>query len=382
MPIIWRYLLGQYLKVLCLCTLAFVAILLTTRLDDIAHFITLGSQGKYILLFTLYQIPYILPIAIPISGLISAILLIQRLSHTHELTALRASGMGFRRILAPILTAAIFFTFLNYYIVSEMATSSHLKAGLLKSELRAINPLLVLQNKQLMRLKGFYFASMGPCRPGEYATDVIVATPNKHNDHLNLLLAKRLEATSTSFSGREVTLISCVGSGENSNFDNLAVENMKLINTSVKDFTQLLQKKAWKLHNDHLRLPLLLIRLDEEKKALALASQLGKPVSELKQIQRNINRGYAEILRRFSVAFAVFTFTLMGAAFGVSISRNRSNRGVVTVICLAALYLIAYFIAKGSEHLLITSALLYTLPHLVIIALAIWTLKRATRGIE
>src|SRR5262249_35116763 len=103
MPILWRYLLGHYLKVLVLCVLAFVAILLATRLDEIAHFATLGPEGMVILSFPLHQIPYILPIAIPISCLISAMLLIQRLSHTHEMTAIRASGLSLRMILCPIL---------------------------------------------------------------------------------------------------------------------------------------------------------------------------------------------------------------------------------------------------------------------------------------
>jgi lipopolysaccharide export system permease protein len=380
--IIWRYLLGQYFKVLLLCTLAFVAILLTTRLDDIAHFTTLGAQGKYILLFTLYQIPYILPIAIPISGLISAILLIQRLSYTHELTAFRACGMGLRNILAPILLAAGLFSFLNFYIVSELATASHLQAGILKSELRSINPLLVLQNKHLMRLKGFYFASMGPCRPGESAAEVIVATPNNHNNRLNLLVAQQLNATSSSFSGKGVTLISCLQSDEGEAFDHLAIENMGQITTSVKDFSQMVQKKDSKLHNDHLRLPLLLARMENEHQSLLHAKEAKAAEPEIKLLQRNMNRCYSEIVRRISVAMAMFTFTLMGTAFGVSISRNRSSRGVVVVICLAAVYLIAYFVAKGSDHLLTTSILLYTLPHLLIIGLSIWALKRVTKGIE
>ncbi len=38
--------------------------LVTTRLDAVAHFATLGSEGLLILWFTLHQIPYILPIAI------------------------------------------------------------------------------------------------------------------------------------------------------------------------------------------------------------------------------------------------------------------------------------------------------------------------------
>jgi lipopolysaccharide export system permease protein len=142
------------------------------------------------------------------------------------------------------------------------------------------------------------------------------------------------------------------------------------------------QKKDSKLHNDHLRLPLLLARMENEHQSLLHAKEAKAAEPEIKLLQRNMNRCYSEIVRRISVAMAMFTFTLMGTAFGVSISRNRSSRGVVVVICLAAVYLIAYFVAKGSDHLLTTSILLYTLPHLLIIGLSIWALKRVTKGIE
>jgi lipopolysaccharide export system permease protein len=188
LPILWRYLLAQYLKVLCLCTFSFVAILLTTRLDDIAHFASLGSQGLIILQFTLYQIPYILPIALPISCLISTVILIQRLSSTHELTAMRASGLPLKDILAPILLAAAILSIFNFYVVSELATKSHLETSLLKNELRSVNPLLLLHNKHLMKLKGFYFDTTGASRMGETASDVILAMPNKKNQSINVIL--------------------------------------------------------------------------------------------------------------------------------------------------------------------------------------------------
>ncbi|MCE5316519.1 MAG: LptF/LptG family permease, partial [Parachlamydia sp.] len=136
MPVLWRYLLGHYLKVLLLCVVTFIAILLTTRLDEIAHFATMGPEGLAIIAFALHQIPYILPIAIPISCLISAMLLMQRLSQTHELTALRAAGLSFYNILCPLLIAAAALSIANFYIVSELSTHSHLTTGKLKNELR------------------------------------------------------------------------------------------------------------------------------------------------------------------------------------------------------------------------------------------------------
>lgn len=382
MPILWRYLLAQYLKVLLLCTGAFIGVLMLMRLDEIAHFATLGPEGLYILWFILYQIPYVLPMAIPISSLISAILLIQSLSTSHELTAWRASGLALRDILAPILTAAALLALLNFYIVSEMATKSHLTAGLLKSELRAVNPLLLLHNKKLMRLKGFYYDTLGNSQMGETASDVILAVPNKSNERLNVIIAKNLQATPLFFSGNKITLISSINSNNNEHFDHLIIENIGEAAISIEDFAQTFQKKVWTLNNDHLRLSLLLARLDEEKIDLSEARKAEAPISELKQITRGISRVYSEILRRISIALATFTFTLMGAAFGVSISRNRSMKGLYIVIFLGALYMMSYLIAKGIDHQLIAGGLLYIIPHCLIVMLSLLALRRAANGIE
>ena len=74
MPIIWRYLIGQFVKVSFTTVLGFIAILLTMRLDEIAHFASLGAPLRALTLFTFYQVFYILPIALPLSCLIHAFL--------------------------------------------------------------------------------------------------------------------------------------------------------------------------------------------------------------------------------------------------------------------------------------------------------------------
>ncbi len=202
MPILWNYLISFFLKISATCTLAFVAILLTMRFDEIAHFAALGAPVSYIIIFTLQQIPYILPIAIPLSCLIASLLLIQRLSHTHELTALRASGFSLINILMPIWVVSAFLAVGNLWIVSEFSTHSHLQNNLLKSELRSINPLLLLHNKHFMHLKGFYFEALGASHVGESASDVIVALPNRHQQRLHLMVAKYIQANSSTFASK------------------------------------------------------------------------------------------------------------------------------------------------------------------------------------
>lgn len=379
--IIWRFLIIQYLKVVGLCIVAFIAILLTTRLGEIAHFASLDPSEGAIFVFILYQIPYMLPIAFPISCLISSILLVQRLSRTHELTALRACGMSLHEVLMPILTVSAFMCVGSFYVVSELATHSHLLSSLIKMEVRSINPLLLLHNKHLLRVKGAYFDTLGPSHLGESASDVVIALPNRSTGRLNLLIAKQLRALSETFVGQNITLISPISSDTSNAFDACILENTREAVTSARNFSQLIQRKAWEIHNDYLKMSLLLAQLNTHKASLIAAKGTGLSLSEQKSLTRSINRDYSEIIRRFSVALAPFTFTFMGLAFGISISRRRSLRSLFSVIGLAALFISAYYAAKGIDHLLLASSLFYIIPHLIIFTLSIQVLNKISKGI-
>lgn len=380
--IIYRYLLIQFLKVLFLCVFSFLGILLTTRLQEIAQFASLGAPPSMLFWFAFYQLPYILPIAIPISCLISTIVLIQKLSSTHELTALRASGLSLRKILAPLLIASAFLSVVNFMIVSEVATHAHLASRMLEQKLRAINPLLLLQHKHITSHHGIYVNSLAPSRSADAAEDLVIAFWNHGTEKSSLFLAKKLQSTSTSLDGKQVTTITGLDSGDDENFDNLLVENIQEMHTSLEDFSQLIKKSRVRIHNDYLTLPLLLARIQNEGQKLQQAKRENKPAKELKTISRHYNRSLSDVFRRLSIAIAVFTFTLMGTAFGIGISRHRSQRGVLFVIGLAALYLTCFFAAKGVEGKAYLAALLYMGPHLLIVGISIWTLWKVSRGIE
>lgn len=382
MPLLWRYLITYFLKLATACMLAFIAILLTIQLDDIAHFAALGAPLHYIILFTFHQIPYILPIAIPLSCLIASLLLIQRLSATHELTALRASGFALRDILIPIWLTSLFLAIGNFWIASELATKSHLQTNLLKSEFRSINPLLLLNNKHLMRLKGYYFEALGDSRVGESASKVVLAIPSQHYERLYLMIAQKLKSKHSLFLGEDVTLITGMASEQEDNFDQLLIENMQKSSTNIKDFSDMLQKKVCTINNDYLQMALLLSRIQEQRELIQDAQMKEAPKDQLKTLKTQLNRSLTEITKRFSMAFAVVSFTLMGTSFGINISRKKLYRSLYLTITLTALYLIAFFVAKGFDQYFGLAAILYLAPHILMIGTSLFILRRIARGIE
>ena len=377
MPILWRYLIKNFLTITFFCVLGFIAILLTMRLDEIAHFAALGAPFNCILIFTYHQIPYILPIAIPLSCLIASLIIVQRMSNLHEVSALRASGFSFRDIFTPLWIAAFFLALINFWIVSEVATFTHSQNNQLKTELRSINPLLILHNKHLMRLKGFYFESLGSSKVGESASDAILALPNVKQRRLNLLIAKKMTANAKKFSGEKISLIT-IREGES--FDGLIIENMKKASTNVNSFAGTLKKKIASFNDDYLQMPLLLARIREEIKEIKNAAEIGNKEKFL-SLKVEFNKSVSEIVKRFSIALAVITFTIMGTSLGISIGRKKSYFSLSLTIGFTALFLASFFMAKSNDRVILLSSLLYLVPHVIITFVSFFVIRRMTNGI-
>ncbi|MCB1113334.1 MAG: LptF/LptG family permease [Chlamydiia bacterium] len=358
-PVLWRYLAWQFLKVFFFTTIALIGGLLTLRLEEIASFWSLDQTGTYLLTFILYQIPYILPIAIPLACLISSMILVKRLSSTHEISAMRALGYSISSIFQPVLIIATLISIANFLITSEIATETHLKTNLLKSELRSMNPLILLQNKYLLRTKGIFYDALGAFKMGETASDVVIAFPSKDNERLSLFLAKELKVQGHNFEGENITLFT-----PQEKRHQIVLENIGRTRSEIEDFSDIIRQKAFSFSDEHLNLKYLFAKVKNPENPKAKA------------------RAISEIFRRLSLGLAPFTFSLMGLSFGLSISRRDSKKGLIFATLLATLFLTTFFFAKGASSRILPSLTLYFIPHFLIIFFSLSYVRKISRGIE
>ena len=184
------------------------------------------------------------------------------------------------------------------------------------------------------------------------------------------------------FVGEKVTLISGLASEKEDDFDPLYIENINKSLTHVNDFSDVLQKKVWTINNDYLQFPLLLARIQEQRHLLQEAKFKGESKEQLKSFNMQLNRSFSEILKRFSIAIAVFSFTLMGSTFGIHIGRKQHHSTLYLAILLTIIFLVSFFVAKGLEHQLWLAAILYLVPHFLIICASFFILRRIAQGIE
>lgn len=364
MPLLWRYLLRNYFQVFLLCVTSFISVLIVLRFQDIARFATSGAPVLKVALFTLLQIPYILPMAIPVSSLIAAILLFQRLSLAHELTAFRACGLGLRSVATPLLFAGVFLTLVNFTIAGELSPRCRGYSKTLIYEMAMSNPLFVLQKESLVRLKNAYY-DIGVLKANRYAEDVLLVVKNSSNGRLTLMSAKELALKGDLLKGEQVTLISSIDPKRGEGFDHLVIENQAEMTTKASNLSQFLQTVDWSMNYEYLPLRMIVAHDFVVKKRLALS-----------KIARE------EIARRISLSLATFTFTLIGIAFGMQVGRNRSKKGILWAIGLAAFYLVCFISAKSLRHSPLLSTSIYLIPHPIIILLSLRGLKAIRRGVE
>ncbi|MCI5052447.1 MAG: LptF/LptG family permease [Simkaniaceae bacterium] len=361
MTVLWRYLLRQFFQVFALCVSIFICVLLVLRFQDLARFATLGTSGGKTVLFILLQIPEILPIAIPISALISSTLLMQRLSDGHVLTMVRAAGLSLSEVLFPLKAAGLALTLCSFIFTAQLTPYCRRTTKVILFNATMTNPLLLLKKNRLFKIKDSYL-EMDMIRSGEKAERVLFAFKNPSNKRINLITAKQLRLNKEKkLLGNGVSMIHHINTKEDQ-FDHLLIDNQKHLKTDVIGFTSLTSIKK-SLSNSEMELyPML-------KKGFTSGS---------KEARKSLN----ELCKRLSFAFIAFGFTFLGSSYGIRINRGKSRRSLIiaTALCIFTftLFLVARSLSKGS----LLGSCLYLIPHPLLYYSAWRNAHRISRGMQ
>ncbi|HLB53010.1 MAG TPA: LptF/LptG family permease, partial [Chlamydiales bacterium] len=289
-------------------------------------------------------IPFILPVAIPISSLFASFLLFRSLSHRHELTALRTSGMSLTSLLAPLLSAALFATCAHFAICSEIAPWFGNKTKRLLYHETSSNPILLLQRQNLIKLKDTY-VTLAVKENGAHADEFLLISRNKKNKRLNLLSAKKLTVSEDLLLASNMAFASHLPAKNKESFDSLLIENQKNTSMNASLLSLALKKHRPKADSGLLNVKMLILRALEKGKE-------GRG-------------GKIEILRRTSLTLSIVPLTLIGALFGIEGRRTRSQKGLWISLLLLLFLLFSYLAVKELRHSVAFASLFAFAPHLV-----------------
>ena len=122
----WLYILG--IALVLACGLLLVQVLY----DDFRDLHDAGATAADLGLYVLVAIPSFLSLTLPIVLLVSILFVLGKLHKANELTAMRAAGVGFARLMAPIWLAGVVCCAVSYWLNSYVVPRSVEKAREMK----------------------------------------------------------------------------------------------------------------------------------------------------------------------------------------------------------------------------------------------------------
>ena len=147
LPILGRYVVGEFLRILALCVASFVALYLVVdffdRFDD---FLKYEAEVGAVVRYFLFKIPLILTQVTPVAVLASMLLALGGLSRHNEITAMQACGVSLVQLTGPLLGTCTAISLLS--LVWSEAVVPHFNR-----RVRAINT-VEIKNRELPSLFG------------------------------------------------------------------------------------------------------------------------------------------------------------------------------------------------------------------------------------
>jgi len=357
MPLFWKYILKNFYKVFSLSILGSSFLLLLTRSKDIAKYASIASSFKDVIYFMLMQIPYILPLAIPLSCFISAFLTIRSLSSTSEITALRTASLSITQILTPIFLGSILLSFANFYICSELTPKLRYKSQDFLIEKTSTNPVNLLKKQKLLKIKDSFISFKNI--EDNQLNDLIFITYHPSSKKLLMLTAKELIITKQNLNGISTTLVSSLKTNADQ-FDHLIIENQLKLSSPSLEIASIMKKNKRKLLHSFSSLKHLKMQKKDTK-----ASKVY----------------YSELYRRVSLCIYVFLFTLVGASYGLSIQRNPPRKSFFIALLFLGIILTSYLTAKNFRMQPGYAFVIYSSPIIFITYLCVVNIKKISKGI-
>ncbi len=131
-----RHLLREWLQILGLVLAATCGLLLVQVLyDDFRELRDLGAKGWVLVEYLVVTVPSFLAIVLPLALLVSLLYALGRLHRANELTAMRAAGVGFMRMTAPIWIVGLFACGLTWWLNTTIVPWSLARSRAMKETL-------------------------------------------------------------------------------------------------------------------------------------------------------------------------------------------------------------------------------------------------------
>jgi lipopolysaccharide export system permease protein len=364
-PTLWSYIARSYLYYLSVSLFGIVAIILSTKLEEIARFIALGASVSKISLFILCLVPYTLQLALPFASTIAAYTIYHQMSRSGELTAARSCGYPLASILSPVATVSFFLCIVMIWGIFDLSAKSHLAAKKLEFDVRDEEPLAFLQNSRFLMQHGIAAELEGSFKTGQQVRDVLLCFPSPTNQRLTLIILKKGIAQKKALLGNLMSVVSSKAPvGLDRPACSLLIENADEKKTPTDFIHELSAKNKWKPTEEQYSLGVVRAVQQELGKELVAAQYQGHSA---KKFSKKLGKFTTEPFRRLSLSLAVYTLCIFSAVCGVrSFRKSGTSITALGPILGFGFFILCYLAAKNCNNITLVASTLYLLPHPVL----------------
>ena len=289
--------------------------------------LSLADSGEMILLL----IPYVLSYALPLGILTGVLLTLGRLSADHEIIAARSAGIGLIRLTAPILFISVIGVAVSLTMNFHYAPNAKARYAEIIRDAVTENPLSFIVERSFIREFPGYVIYVGRKTDDQLGDFWIWEL----DDRKRVVKFIRAQSGRFEFDEKDNYLILVLNRGQ-SEFRSA---------DSPEDFTTMRPILAFDRASIQLPLQQIFGSREVRKRIadmnlvelLAEFKRLGDPETDLAESERKAKRMEIRLSvhEDLSLAYAVFSLTLIGIPLGIQVSRKETSANLGVAVLLA-----------------------------------------------
>jgi len=322
-----RYITKNLLVHLGMALGILVFVMLSAHLFRIFELMSRGMSPVMLGKVLLYLMPEVLRYALPLSLLISVVLVFSRLSADNELTALKSGGVSLWQVMFPGLVLSIMFSILCLWLSMSVFPACSYKAEQMKWSVLSEGPLSMLEGGKVTRLSKTCSVRVGSIEGG-VMRDVHIYDADEKEGKLRDLTAEYGTVLSDPKQGRQEIVL-----------HNFTLSERQLMKTDGKNKGG--DEKF--LSGKSLTVPLELTDMRRKKplkrklKMLNVKELFGEIVL-MESIGESISKHLVELHTRLAFALSPLAFFLLGLPFGIRNRRSETSVGLLLCVVLALVF--------------------------------------------
>ncbi|PKL75278.1 MAG: hypothetical protein CVV27_16195 [Candidatus Melainabacteria bacterium HGW-Melainabacteria-1] len=153
-----RYVLAELLKPFVAGVIAFMIVMVSNTLYIFMEQIVKSNVPVPIVLrMLLYSLPAIIVVTLPVAYMFATLLALGRLGRDSEITALRACGVSFGRIIAPVIVTSLLISGLGFWLQETVVPWANRQTVEILKDMMKREPIQALKAKTFLKFDDRYF---------------------------------------------------------------------------------------------------------------------------------------------------------------------------------------------------------------------------------